>query len=267
MSALSPLKLRKIDVFVSFKMIHRFLREDLKNDANKPTLKAQLLHLGNSYVHNFQPSKLTLIKHCILKKLHNDTDIFILRPDKGNGVVVLNRRDYEKSIKNLMNEKTKFKEITEDVTIKRESQLQRFLGTLKNNKYLDDIEYEKIYLSGSSPGKNYGPPKMHKPFDSNSLPHFSANVSSISTYNYSLSKYVCELLSPNLPNEFCIIDRFTFVEELKKVSLNNKSLVSDHVNSLFTNIPLKDTIKLAVDLMKTSYPKLKISSDDLTKLL
>ena len=112
-----------------------------------------------------------------------------MRPDKGNGVVVLNRRDYEKSIKNLMNEKTKFKEITEDVTIKRESQLQLFLGTLKNN--FDDIEYEKIYLSDSSPAKDYGPSKMHKPFDSNSLPHFSAAASSISTYNYSLSKYVC----------------------------------------------------------------------------
>ena len=38
--ALRPLKLRKNDVFVSFEMIHRFLHEDLKNDADKPILKA-----------------------------------------------------------------------------------------------------------------------------------------------------------------------------------------------------------------------------------
>ena len=56
------------------------------------------------------------------------------------------------------------------------------------------------------------------------------------------------------------------MEELKEASINGKFLVSYDVNSLFTNIPLKETIKLAVDLIKTSYPNLKISSDDLTKL-
>ena len=126
-----------------------------------------------------------------------------MRPDKGSGVVVLNRRDYEKSIKNLINDKTKFKELSEDVTIKRESKLQRFLRTLKNNKCLENVEYEKIYPSGSYPSaKIYGSSKMHKPFDSNSLPNFRPIVSSIGTYNYNLSKYLCELVSPNLPNEF-----------------------------------------------------------------
>ena len=265
--SLPPLKLRKTNVFVSFEMIHRFLREDLKNNTDKPVLKAQLSHLANSYIHNYQPSRSTLTKHRILKKLRNDKEIVILRPDKGSGVVVLNLRDYEKSIKNLINDKTKFKELSEDVTIKRESKLQRFLRTLKNNNYLDDVEYEKIYPSGSCPAKIYGSPKMHKPFDSNSFPNFRPIVSSIGTYNYNLSKYLCELLSPNLPNEFCTKDMFTFVEELKEVSINDKFLVSYDVNSLFTNISLKETIKLAVDLIKTSYPNLKISTDNLTQPL
>ena len=80
-----------------------------------------------------------------------------------------------------------------------------------------------------------------------------------------LSKYLCELISPNLPNEFCTKDTFTFVEELKEVSINDKFLVSYDVNSLFKNIPFKETIKLAVYLIKTSYPNLKESSDNLTK--
>ena len=56
------------------------------------------------------------------------------------------------------------------------------------------------------------------------------------------------------------------MEELKEVSINDKFLASFDVTSLFTNIPLKETIKLAVDLIKTSYPNLKTSSEDLTKL-
>ena len=119
-----------------------------------------------------------------------------MRPDKGSGVVVFNRSDCEKSIKNLINDKTKFKELSEDVTIKRESKLQRFLRNLKNNKFLDNLEYEKIHPSGSSLAKIYGSAKMHKSFDSNSLPNFRPTVSSIGMYNYNLSKYLCELLSP-----------------------------------------------------------------------
>ena len=39
------------------------------------------------------------------------------------------------------------------------------------------------------------------------------------------------------------------------------------MTSLFTNIPLRETIKLAVDLIKTSQPDLNISEKDLTSLL
>ena len=104
-------------------MIHRTFVKDLKNDDNKPTLKAQLSHLANSHIHSYQPSRSTLTKHCNLESLHNDQEIFIFRSDKGNGVVILNRRDYDNSIKNLINDKAKFKELSEDVTIKRESKL------------------------------------------------------------------------------------------------------------------------------------------------
>ena len=67
------------------------------------------------------------------------------------------------------------------------------------------------------PLKIYGSPKMYKPFDSNSPPNIRPIVSSIGTYNYNPSKYLCELLSPNLPNEFCTNNTFTLVEELKEV--------------------------------------------------
>ena len=61
-------------------------------------------------------------------------------------------------------------------------------------------------------------------------------------------------------------DTFTFAEELKWVSLVDKFLVSLNVTSLFKNIPLRETIKLAVDLIKTSQPGLNISEKDLAIL-
>ena len=59
-----------------------------KKKIDKPALKSELSHLANSYIHNYKPSRSALRKHGILKKLMNDMSIVILRPDKGNGVVV-----------------------------------------------------------------------------------------------------------------------------------------------------------------------------------
>ena len=99
-------------------MMHHFLLENLKNEIDKPADKSELSHLANSYVHNYKPSRSTLTKHGILKKLKNDKSIVILRSDKGNGVVVLDRIQYDNAIKEIISDKTKFKELPKDVAIK-----------------------------------------------------------------------------------------------------------------------------------------------------
>ena len=107
---------------------------------------------------------------------------------------------------------------------------------------------------------------MHKLTDSDSFPKLRPIVSSVGAYNYNLAKYLCNLLSRHLPEKCCTKDTFTFVEELKQVSLVDKFLVSFDVTSLFTNIPLSGTIKLAVDLIKISQPDLNIFKKNLTSL-
>ena len=78
----------------------------------------------------------------------------------------LDRIQYDNAIKEIISDKTKFKEFPQDVTIK----LQRFLRTLKNEtKRLNDVDYKCIYPSGSTPAKIYGTPKMYKLTDSVSL--------------------------------------------------------------------------------------------------
>ena len=188
-----------------------------------------------------------------MQKLKNDKSIVILQPEKGNGVVVLDRIQRDNAIKEIISDKTKFKELPEHVTIKQEPKLQRFLRTLKNEKKcLNYVDYKFIYLSGSVPAKIYGTPKMHKSTDSDSFDKLWPIVSSVGTYNYDLAKYLCNLLSPHLPEQYCTKVTVTFIEELKRVSLVHKFLVSFDVTSLFPNIPLRKIIKLAVYLIKTS---------------
>ena len=185
--------------------MHRFLLENFKKEIDKPALKSEFPHLANSYVHNYKPSRSALRKHGILKKLMKHTSIIILRPGKGNGVVALDRIQYHSAIKEIISDKSKFKELPEDATIKREAKLQRFLRTLKNEKeFLKDTDYKFIYPSGSAPATTYGTPKMHKLTDSDSFPKLRPTVSSVLIYNYNLAKYLCNLLSPQLPEQYCV---------------------------------------------------------------
>ena len=48
-----------------------------------------------------------LKKHKILQKLRSQNDIKIKHPDKGNGIAILNRSDYIKSMTKLISDKKK----------------------------------------------------------------------------------------------------------------------------------------------------------------
>ena len=88
----------------------------------------------------------------------------------------------------------------------------------------------------------YGLPKLHKILDS--VPAFRPTLSSIGTYNYQLAKFFGKPLDDVVTNDHSAKDTFSFVEELKTVSITNKYMVSYDVTSLFTNIPMKETIHL-----------------------
>ena len=91
-------------------------------------------------------------------------------------------------------------------------------------------------------------------------------ISSIGTYNYNLSKFLTNLLAPVIPTTNCTKDSFTFCEEIKKVRATNKFLISYDVCSLFTSIPLKETIDIAVNLLFEHKPGFKITKNELKKL-
>ena len=95
---------------------------------------------------------------------------------------------------------------------------------------------------------------------------FRPIVPSLNTFNYKLAKYLCNLLQPLLPNTYTISDTFSIVQELKTIEISNKFMVSFDVVSLFTNIPLKESIDLAVTYITEGNPNLKHSKSDLTKL-
>ena len=110
---------------------------------------------------------------------------------------------------------------------------------------------------------------MHKVKDPKTItPPPRPIVSSIGTYNYNLAKYLCSLLKPHISSEFCATDTFSFVQEIQQFDFSDKLLVSYDVTSLFTNIPLSETIDLAVNAIidGNMNPDLKLSKVHLKQL-
>ena len=137
------------------------MSKDLKHEKNAGEVETKMSYLANNYVNAYKPSKNTFCKHKILKKLRNNVDILITKPDKGNGVIIVNRAIYMSSLYEITNDTSKFLKLPFDRTIGRERKLQRFLHTLNKKGFFRKEQYENIYPSGSQPARLYINPKAH----------------------------------------------------------------------------------------------------------
>ena len=90
-------------------------------------------------------------------------------------------------------------------------------------------------------------------------------VSSIGTFNDNLARFLCDLLSSLVPNDYSCKGTFSFVSQIKNANLF-KFLVSYDVTSLFINIPLQETIEIAINLIFNHNPNLNITRKELKKL-
>ena len=264
--SIRPPRLNDTEILATFERIHYTIQNKLQNQEDYIHVKNELIHIAQSYISSYTPSPSDLKKHRILKDIRNNKNIILLKPDKGNGVVIMDREVYNSSCLKIISDKSKFKLLDKDPTLSREAKLQRLLRKLKKQGSIDNNTYSKIFPSGSQPARFYGLPKLHKHVDHSTPPPLRPIVSSINSYNYKLSKYLCSLLSPLVPNDYTTKDSFTFVDELNNQDINSKYIVSFDVKSLFTNIPLTETIDIALDLLFTQQPNFHINRYDLKQL-
>ena len=124
---------------------------------------------------------------------------------------------------------------------------------------MNETEYDKFYASGSAPGRIYGTHKMRKLSSSDLFPKLCPIASSIGTFNYNLTRFLCDLLSPLVPNDYFCKDTFSFLSQIKNANLSKKFLISYNVSSLFTNIPFQETIDITTNLIFNHNPNLNIT--------
>ena len=83
---------------------HNFRQSMTGLSGNLVRLRQRLRHLCFSYVYGYDPHKhsnLSKEEIIALRNLHKQENIVICRPDKGNGVVVLDRSEYLRKLKDV----------------------------------------------------------------------------------------------------------------------------------------------------------------------
>ena len=219
-------------------------------------IKARLLDTALTSYQNFSsdknpPENLTLLS---LKPLNVCQKIKISsfrKQIKGNTVVILDKCSYIDAIGEILNDNSKFskldipagKEINHIVNL--EKRITSELKLLKDKEIIDESTYKSIEPVGSRAGILHGSGKIHKE-TRNGLPPFCPILSAIDTLTYKLAKFLLKFLTPSTANEYTVIDSFHFAEEICQQH-SNLHMASLDVDSLFTNIPLDETIDICVD--------------------
>ena len=189
-------------------------------------------------------NKQNQLLHKTIRSLNRNKNIKICRYDKGNGVVILNSADYYNKLDTIILDKDKFEEITVDVTkqhpvVSNEVSIKGYLAR-NVKKCVEDSVYRKIVPSGSQPGKLYGLCKVHK-----ANHPMRPVISMVGTAEYALAKYLDDFIKPNINVSHTVNSTNAFIEKLQEFQFSSSDhSVSFDVSSLYTNVPLDETIDL-----------------------
>ena len=246
----------KIDYFkyfLAFENLYQVLRkQDAYREDQQPPLNSTLQSIAFKAFYNFKPYKVfspifSKSDINILRNLSKDKSLVICRPDKGLGVVLLDKNDYVNKMYNILNDTSKFKKIENTdpllYTLRNEDKVNYRIRKLKKEGTISENLATELSVSGTNPGTMYGLPKVHKT-DMPLRPILSAN----NTSSYNLSKFLVPKLNHLTTNEFTLKNSYEFSNFITTIpNSNNYVMCSFDIVSLFTNIPLDETLNICLN--------------------
>ena len=256
---LPPSKINREEVFAEFEvLIGQLLHHTPKSKESVSALTAKLNNLAHSYCDSpIDWTDFSTHRECFqaIKSLRSNKNILIAKPDKRSGVVIPNSTDCIAKMEAILCDSNKFICLgpveENDSTSKLETKLQRRLLQLKKDGQLTPSIYNNIQLTGSQRPRMYGLPKTHK----GSVP-LRPILSMIGLSPHELAKWLCTILQPVLDrySARCIKDSFTFAKTIQELTTDSDQtfLCSFDISSLFTNIPLGETIQICADSLYES---------------
>ena len=256
--ALPPKKLKYEDYMLPFELLYRDFHTLEKKENELVFAKNELRHIAyssfkayNKKEHKFE--NISKLEHKAFLELLELKDLIIQKADKGNVIVVIDKCTYFTKMSTILNDETKFIKVNFekrneelDYLLNKQSQILDFLKELRDNKVITDQVFNELRPSGCQPGVLYGLCKVHKGVTPDGKsPPFRPILSAINTPSYKIAKFLVPMLSELTKNKYVSKDSFEFA---KNVRNQNPELfmASFDIDSLFTNVPLDETIDISV---------------------
>ena len=172
------------------------------------------------------------------KELRENPNIVVRRADKASIFVVLNKADYISKVESVLSDSSKFQKITRNPVEQQKAELNRLIDAA--NAAVGGIKFDRITGSFDT-GYFYGNIKSHKP----GYP-IRPIISQIPTPCYQIAKRLNSLIAPYIPSTYSLKSADEFVQILKSRGRQG-TLASLDVQSLFTNVPIDETITIILD--------------------
>ena len=166
---LPPHSVQREEIFAEFEVLIGQLLHHVPHSSEQfSALKARLSDLAHAYYGNpIDMGDFLILKECIqaTRSLECNENIHVTKPDKGSGVVIMNKIDYILKMNFILQDISKFENLGPfsefDNTAKIEAHIQRRLLQLKKEGLLPSTIYSRIRPTGSQRPRMYGLPKIH----------------------------------------------------------------------------------------------------------
>ena len=203
----------------------------------------------------------------VIKSIKKNDKIVLAKPDKGLGIVVLDKTEYLRKMMEILDDKTKFDKMGPasnfDNIVKIEKEIINTLKDLVCKKEISQETFNDIKPIGSIRPRLYGLPKMHK----KGVP-MRPILSMTKSPQHNLARFLNVLLEPVLNHfsRFVVKDSFEVIERIRNTDSKNTFLSSFDVKKLFTNVPLDEIIQICCEVLY-SIRQLSIKKESFRKLM
>ena len=149
---LPPHSVQREEIFAEFEVIIGQLLHHVPHSSEQfSALKAKLSDFAHAYCGNqIDIGDFLILKECIqaTRSLKCNENIYVTKPDKGSGVVIMNKSDYITKMHFILQDNSKFENLGSssefDNTAKIEAHIQRRLLQLKKEGFLPSKIYSRI---------------------------------------------------------------------------------------------------------------------------
>ena len=202
-----------------------------------------------------------------VKQLKADKDCMVLIRDKGVALVVMDRSNYIRKAKELLDDTNTYRTIQSDPTYKLKNKLINILKTIKVVTGLQENIYRRMYPTGASSPKFYGLPKIHK----KNVP-LRPVVSSIGSVTNGVAKELAKTIEPLVgTSKHHVSNTKEFADEIKKTKLEEEECITSYdVTALITSVPVPSALEIIKNKLEqdTDPPnRSNMRAENITELL